>query len=139
MKRAFHLSFLYWCLLGFAALVQIGLTLSLLSGTKYSSLTFTTIIKAGIVWCIIFSPFIFIMWGLYKNGTTQFTDDGIVQSGILRKTRMLWTEVVDIKKSLFALYIQLHNEKTITIYLMVYKNPEEVIEFISQKINQQSI
>jgi predicted membrane channel-forming protein YqfA (hemolysin III family) len=134
MEKKFAVSLFYIILLCITILGTFGMFYLLVSESKPPILTTGLSLSDGSVLVIAMSPFFFILWALYRTAKTTFSQKGIIYYGIWKKKEIIWKDIKKIKHRFLNLNIELSNGETFIIYLVNYRSPDDVVDFISQSI-----
>ena len=110
------------------------------SHTSFENLTFEVLVRLALTTALLMLPFIVMFWSFHRTSLTEFNDHGITQYNFIGKTSIAWGDVATVfaQQRLFEIRIKSRTGKIVAIRLAVYKKPDEVIEFVLEKIRRYS-
>lgn len=128
-SKRFALSFFSYGLLGVVWAGSIWLAAHLLANASGVLILSRDGLRLFLIIGLIFLPSILITWSFLVEMTTIYSTDGISRLTILGRRLISWYRIIAIERGLFALVI-LYQKKKYYIRLLMYRNPQEVIDYV---------
>jgi hypothetical protein len=100
-----------------------------------STLTTSNYLGYLVLWILMLLPPLIMTWALSIQFSFRYSDIGILRMFPVKKMLITWHEINEVEMSIFSLSLK-SNKKNVRINLLLYKNPKELVDFISNSLDK---